>query len=109
MKKLDELKQKVETFSWVSFLPGEKGKKWGEYSLGHAKDLLDRYNEAVEVQQQKAEEMKEIGKLLAAHCKRMEKEVELFFDENSRISAKQQAAELDKQIPLIDETVVHVD
>lgn len=103
MKKFEELKQKVEEFSWVSFLPGEKGKKWSEHSLGHARDLLDRFDEAVTVQQEKAQEMKEIGKLLSAHCKRMEKEVQLFFDDASRAEAEKAARQDAAQIPLIDE------
>lgn len=105
MKKYEELKQKVDEFLWVKFLPGDKGKKWSEHSLGHARDLLDRYNQAVSVQQEKAKEMKEIGKLLSAHCKRMEKEVELFFDDASRVQAEQAAKQDAAQIPLIDENV----
>jgi hypothetical protein len=102
-KKHEELKQKVDQFLWVSNLPGERGKKWADHSLGHARDLLDRYNDAIKVQQQKATEMKEIGKLLFAHCKRMEKEVQLFFDDSSRARAEQAARQEAAQIPLIDE------
>lgn len=104
MKKYQELKQKVDEFGWVKFLPGDKGQKWSEHSLGHAQDLLDRFSEAVEVQQEKVLEMREIGKLLAAHCNRMEKEVQLFFDDQSR----QRAVDLAKkdadqiEIPGID-------
>lgn len=109
-KKYEELKQKVDQYLWVSHLPGEKGKKWADHSLGHARDLLDRYNDAIRVQEQKATEMKEIGKLLSAHCKRMEKEVQLFFDDSSRAQAEQAARQEAAQIPLIDETSsIHVD